>query len=127
MMNASSNFDIINRIIRALSQKEKQFFHAPGVFGEIGGYPVCVDGARCTAFIDESIFSIDEMRNINKKSLALDGIESIENGFLSYTDALIEKTHKAFQVMLPKRVPFDMIDETANFIIERIIKPHTSS
>ncbi|MDR2491724.1 MAG: hypothetical protein LBD20_10025 [Spirochaetaceae bacterium] len=125
MMNASSNFDIIRRIIRALAKKEKQIFHAPGVFGEIGGYPVCVDGETCTAYIDESTFNLNEMRDVNKKSLALDGIESIENGVLSYTDALIEKTRTAFKAELPKRVPFDSIDDTAHFIIERIIKPNT--
>ena len=125
MMNASSNFDIIRRIIRALVRKEKQIFHAPGVFGEIGGYPVCVDGEMRTAYIDQSVFSMDEMRSVNKKSLALDGIESIENGVLSYTDALVEKTHKAFKAVLPKHVPFDKIDDTARFIIEHIIKPNT--
>ena len=78
-----------------------------------------------TAYIDQSVFSMDEMRSVNKKSLALDGIESIENGVLSYTDALIEKTHKAFKAALPKRVPFDKIDDTARFIIEHIIKPNT--
>jgi hypothetical protein len=126
MMNASSNFGIINSFICALKHKQKNVFHSPGAFGNIGGYPVCVDGTGDAprVFIDESKFPFADMIAMNKRSLALDGIESVEKGTLVYTDALIGKVKKAFNAELPKYVPFDAVDETARFIIEKIIKPN---
>jgi hypothetical protein len=53
----------------------------------------------------------------------LKGIERIENGNMTYTDELIKKAKKAFNVTIPKTVPFNKIDDTADFIIKSIIKP----
>ena len=47
----------------------------------------------------------------------------MRDGCLVYTDALIEKAERAFGETLPKTVAFDEIDEVAQFIIDRIIKP----
>ena len=123
MMNASSNFDILQCILRAVRTGSKEVFYSPGAFGEIGGYPVAVDGANLTADIDQTFFNMDDMRSKNRQSLALDGIEKIENGTMTYTDALIEKAQKAFGVTLPKNVSFEDIDDTAKFIISNIIEP----
>lgn len=123
MMNASSNFDIIECILRALRSKCEEKFFSPGAFGEIGGYPVCIDGKRCEAHIDTSVFPIEEMRSKNRGSIYLDGIEDIADGVLVYTDVLVDKVKNAFGVDLPKRVLFDEIDETAQLIIDRIILP----
>ncbi len=125
MMNASSNYRIIDAVIRAMRTKEDQRFFSPGVFGNIGGYPVmvgCKDGVF-DAWIDESVFDLESMIKANRESMALDGIEDVSGGVLVYTDHLIEKAEKAFGVRLPKRVAFDDIDETARFIIEKIITP----
>ena len=125
MMNASSNFDIINCILRSIRENKKMVFHSPGVFGNIGGFPVIVDGTgdepKC--YIDDNVFSMDEMISKNRQSLALDGVEDIKDGCLIYTDALIAKAQKAFGVTLPKTVHFDEIDTTAEFIINNIINP----
>ena len=129
MMNASSNYRIIDAVISAVRTKESQRLYIPGAFGEIGGYPVLVgyrDG-KLDAWIDESIFSFEEMNKADRASMALDGLEDIMDGMLVYTDHLLEKTKKAFGVKLPKRIPFDRIDKTAEFIIEEIIKPYLSS
>lgn len=123
MMNASSNYDIIMCLLRALRSGSSEIFYAPGAFGEIGGYPVKIDGAACTAEIDTATFPMELMREKNRASLALDGIERIENGVMSYTDALIAKAQKAFGVTLPKQVAFDQINETAEMIIREIIQP----
>ena len=40
MMNASSNFEIIEGILSAIRDRKAVKLHCPGVFGEIGGYPV---------------------------------------------------------------------------------------
>ena len=66
---------------------------------------------------------MDDMIRKNRESLALDGVEDIKDGCLIYTDALIAKAQKAFDVTLPKTVHFDEIDNTANFIIDNIINP----
>lgn len=123
MMNASSNFAMIHSILEAMRERKAKRFFSPGAFGEIGGYPVIIDGEKQKAYIDESIFSMEEMRKANRESIALDGVEDVAEGTLVYTDALLEKVKKAFGVDLPKRVPYEKIDETAEMIIETIVIP----
>lgn len=123
MMNASSNFDIIECIIRALRGKLTTKFFSPGAFGEIGGYPVRIDGESLAARIDTSVFDMNAMRSKNRASIYLDGIEDIACGTLVYTDELIAKVQDVFGVSLPKRVAFDAIDDTADRIIGEIILP----
>ena len=124
MMNASSNFEIIQAILKAVRNRECIKLHCPGVFGEIGGYPVIIDGKSddVRAYIDEECFTLEEMRKKNRESIYLDGIENIHNGTLIYTDELIAKVKNVFGVDLCKNVPFDQIDNTADFIIHQIIE-----
>lgn len=124
MMNASSNFEIIQAILNAVRNRGCIKLHCPGVFGEIGGYPVIIDGRSddVRAYIDEECFTLEEMRKKNRESIYLDGIENIHNGTLIYTDELIAKVKNAFNVDLCKNVPFDQIDNTADFIIHQIIE-----
>ena len=125
MMNASSNYKIIDAIISAVRNGNNQLIYIPGAFGNIGGYPVQVgykDG-KLDSWIDESVFTFEEMDKINRASMALDGIEDVVDGTLVYTDHLINKAKNAFGVELPKSVAFDDIDKTASFIVEEIIKP----
>ena len=146
MMNASSNYRIIRAVIDAVrmhaagagnsgnaaaeasplhTADATQKLFIPGFDGQIGGYPVCV-GYRedaLSAWIDESVFSFEEMNRASRASMALDGVEDVTEGTLIYTDALIEKAKKAFGVTLPKRVAFEEIEETAQFIIREIITP----
>ena len=125
MMNASSNYRIIDAVITAVLTKENQQIFTPGVFGNIGGYPVIIGyrDNKLDAWIDESEFSFEEMNKADRASMDLDGIEDITDGTLIYTDYLIEKAKKAFGVELPKKVAFDDIDKTAKFIIDAIITP----
>lgn len=93
--------------------------------GEIGGYPVRIDatGDALAAYIDTSVFSLEEMRGANRRSIALDGVENVENGKLIYTDTLVQKVADAFDVELPKTVKFEEIDTVAKYIIDNIIIP----
>lgn len=127
MMNASSNFEIIEAILQAVCEGRKAKLHCPGVFGEVGGYPIIVDGSgiRPQAYICEDYFDIDSMRKKNRESIYLDGIENIADGVLTYTDELITKVKKAFGVELVKNVAFPEIDEIAEFIISQIIQKNT--
>lgn len=126
MMNASSNFNIIDSVLTALREKKLVKVHTPGVDGEIGGYPVIIDGATATAYFDESCWSMDEMRAANRKSIYCDGVENVTDGCLVYTDELVTKVKKVFNVELPKTVRFEDIDETAEHIITYIIEPFSN-
>lgn len=124
MMNASSNFDIINSILTALREQTKIKIHTPGVNGEIGGYPFIIDGKEnAKGYIDESIFSLEEMRKANKKSIYLDGIENVEYGVLNYTNKLIEKVKNEFGCDLQKRIHLTNSQDVSIFLINQIINP----
>ena len=124
MMNASSNFEIIQGILSAVREGKKVKLHCPGVFGEIGGYPVIIDGTgkQITAMIDEQYFNLDCMRRKNKESIYLDGIEDIRNGVLYYTDELLQKCKNVLGVSLMKQVAFAEIEKAAQFLIEEVIE-----
>ena len=62
------------------------------------------------------------MRKKNKESIYLDGIENVQDGVLVYTNELLQKVKKVFDVNLTKQVSFDEIDNTAEFIIREIIE-----
>ena len=98
--------------------------HCPGAFGEIGGYPVVIDGTgtHMSASIDETCFDLERMRRKNRESIYLDGIENVEAGVLTYTDELIEKCRDAFGIRLMKQVAFEEIEEAARFLITEVIE-----
>lgn len=125
MMNASSNFEIINKILSALEHKKSFVFHSPGAFGEIGGYPIKIDANNYNISFYEKHFPFTEMEKHNKKSIYLDGIEKIENQSLFYTDELIGKVKASFDLELPKNIHFDDIEGFSEFLIENIIKAHS--
>ena len=124
MMNASSNFEIIQGILNAIRGQVKIKLHCPGVFGEIGGYPVIIDGTRKmpAAYIDQEIFELDAMRKKNRESIYLDGIRDVSGGTLYFTDELIEKIQQAFSVSMMKEVRFEDIEKAAQFLITEIIE-----
>lgn len=98
--------------------------HCPGVFGEIGGYPVIIDGTddKMKAYIDEKYFDLELMRRKNRESIYLDGIKNVANGTLHYTDELIAKCKDVFGVSLMKEVAFDEIEKAAKFLISEVIE-----
>lgn len=124
MMNASSNWEIINKILIALRENKTLTMHSPGVFGNIGGFPVIIDGTNASVSYEEKYFSYEEMVKNNRDSIYLDGIEDVKDATLVYTDELIAKVKKVFDVDLPKNVHFDEIDTVADLLIEKIIKPN---
>ena len=124
MMNASSNFDIINSILTALRDRTNIKIHTPGVQGEIGGYPFIIDGrGKAKGYIDESIFSIEKMREANMESIYLDGIENVINGMLTYTDELITKVRAEFGCCLKKEIHLEESNEIALFLVKKLIEP----
>lgn len=124
MMNASSNYEIINAVLAAVYRGEKLKLHCPGVFGEIGGYPIVIDGTgeEVKAYICEDYFDLQSMREKNRESIYLDGIEDVRDGTLIYTDELLAKVKKAFGVDLMKYVSLDRVDEICIFLIKNVIE-----
>jgi hypothetical protein len=128
MMNASSNFEIIVRILRAIRTATPQLLHIPGFDGLLGGYPVVVesddDSAALRAVVSESAFSLDEMVEHNRESIALDGVADVRDGRLWYTPQLVEKVRRAFAFELPSSVQLEASDEVAAELIEKVISKH---
>jgi hypothetical protein len=123
MMNASSNFDIINGILTAIREKKTVKIHTPGVEGRIGGYPYIIDAIEKDVkgyFCPD--YSLEQMVQVNRKSIYCDGIENVENGFLVYTDELLKKVKDRFGVEIPKKVALKDAEIVANMLIDYIIK-----
>lgn len=123
MMNASSNFAIIEALITSLREQKVCKVHSPGVQGNIGGYPFILDGQKMMGCIDESIFSMDDMGHANMDSIYKDGIENVTDGCLVYTDELLTKVRNCFGVELPKRIAFVDVDAVVEKLINEIINP----
>ena len=125
MMNASSNFDIINSILLSIRENKKYKIHSPGVEGHIGGYPFIIDSTENEVkgyFLPD--YPLEEMEKVNRQSIYLDGIENIEDGCLVYTDELINKVKNKFNVTIPKKVHLSEAEKVADLLIEGIIKPN---
>jgi len=126
IMNASSNYSLIKGIIDLIKDKNPNYesttYHSPGLTGLIGGYPFkfCRTDGDCNLELSRN-WSFDKMTEINKKSIYLDGIESIENGVLTYTNELIKKVYDSYEVNIPKNVKFEESDEVADLLINKII------
>ena len=124
MMNASSNFDIIYSILQAIREKKAIKIHTPGVDGYIGGYPFIIDGTADTIFgMFDPTYSLQEMIDVNRRSIYLDGIQSVSAGYLTYTNELLNKVKNCFNVNLPKNVHIEAADEVAQLLISGIIQP----
>ena len=125
MMNASSNCEIISRLLVAVRTRSFQKLHVPGFDGLIGGYPVFVrpDGGKFSCDVFASPFSRTEMIAHNRSSIYLDGIADVSAGTLVYTRELVEKVARAFGCQLPREVPLAQSDEVAEWLIEHIILP----
>ena len=125
MMNASSNFDIIYSILSAIREKKAIKIHTPGVDGHIGGYPFIIDGTNEEV---KGYFypghTMEEMEEVNRNSIYCDGIENVTNGCLFYTNELIRKVRKRFNVDIPKKVHLSEAGNVANILIEKIITPN---
>ena len=123
MMNASSNFDIIYSILSAIREKKKVKIHTPGVNGHIGGYPFIIDGCgdEVKGYMAPN-YTLEEMEQVNRESIYLDGIENVTDGSLIYTNELIKKVRDRFNVVIPKKVHLSEADRIAELLIDKIIK-----
>ena len=125
MMNASSNFDIIYSILSAIREKKAIKIHTPGVDGRIGGYPYIIDGTcdEVKGYFYPG-YSMEEMEQVNRKSIFCDGVENVDGGCLVYSDELLEKVKKRFGIDLPKTTKLSDAEIVATILVEGIIKPN---
>ena len=123
MMNASSNFDIIYSILSAIREKKAIKIHTPGVDGHIGGYPFIIDGTgnEVKGYMAPN-YTLEEMEQVNRKSIYCDGIENVEDGCLVYTDELMQKVKNRFDVVIPKLVHLAEAEKVADLLIKSIIE-----
>lgn len=125
MMNASSNFDIIYSILSAIRENKVIKIHTPGVEGHIGGYPYIIDGtASKVRGYFTSRFAKEQMEQVNRNSIYCDGIENVKDGYLVYTDELIQKVMNTFNINIPKEVHLTEAEQVANLLIAGLIKPN---
>ncbi len=125
MMNAASNFDIIYSILSAIREKKTIKIHTPGVDGHIGGYPFIIDGTgNSVRGYFYPYYSIDEMERVNIKSIYCDGIENVVDGYLVYTDELVQKVKDKFNLEIPPKVHLSEAERVADLLINGIIKPN---
>jgi len=69
-------------------------------------------------------YTIEEMEKVNRRSIYLDGIENVEDGYLIYTEELINKVMNKFKVTIPKKVHLFEADDVATLLIGSLIKPN---
>ena len=122
MMNASSNFDIIYSILSAIRTKTTVKIHTPGVEGNIGGYPYVIDATsnEVNGYLTPQ-YDMEVMCQVNRMSIYCDGIENVADGYLVYTDELIQKVKDRFSVDIPKIVHLSEAEKVADLLINRII------
>jgi len=127
MMNASSNFDIIYSILSAIRGRKAIKIHTPGVDGHIGGYPFIIDGTgnEVKGYMAPN-YSLEEMEQVNRKSIYCDGIENVQDGCLVYTDELINKVKVRFNVNIPKNVYLSEAERVAELLINGIVQPNVT-
>jgi len=125
MMNASSNFDIIYSILTAIRTKTAIKIHTPGVEGNIGGYPYVIDatGEQVKGSLT-SQYSVEQMEQVNRNSIYCDGIENVIDGYLIYTDELVQKVKNRFNLDIPKKIHLSDAEAVANLLIDKIITPN---
>lgn len=100
----------IAKIIQSIIFDQGFFMHLPGPNGLIGGYPARIFQDRIDIELSSDV-SIDEAININKESLAFDGIEKIESGNIYFTDESLIKMRELFSVQYPKKIHIDECEE----------------
>lgn len=123
MMNASSNFEIINSILTAIREKRKIKIHSPGMNGEIGGYPYIIDGeGKAKGYIDDSVWPLEKMREANRNSIHLDGIADVKNGKLFYSKKLLLKVKDIFGADIPADIKIEESESVADQLITSIIE-----
>ena len=109
----ASDVVVLMQLMLDKSDKELKT-HAPGPFGLMGGYPLLFRNGEMR--LDEVAFSRSEMENVNKASLACDGIEGIDANGIRFTDEVISKMKSVFDIDYPKTISVEDCEDFSKCI-----------
>lgn len=109
----------VAKIIRVLVTKKLTKMHLPGFFGYIGGYPVYFNGLTSKFDLPLGIELSNAMK-INADNLRFDGIDSINDGIITFTDDVIDKMDKVFDIQYPKSINIDECETLAYSIEDKL-------
>jgi hypothetical protein len=89
-------------LIRLMTDMSETVYkiHAPGPAGLTGGYPLTFKSGEMN--VDETVFTLDEMKRVNADSLRCDGVDSIDANGITFTDESIAKMKSVFAIEYPK-------------------------
>lgn len=111
--------DVVKLIELMLDQSGRVHkIHVPGPLGKIGGYPVLFQNGMLS--IDESCFSLEDMETVNRGSLRCDGIEQIDEDGLHFTEEVILKMKKVFDLDYPRTLALSECEEFATKIAKKL-------
>ncbi|MCC8024804.1 MAG: hypothetical protein LIP16_05835 [Clostridium sp.] len=107
-------------LVRLLLDKSgaEHKIHAPGPFGYIGGYPLLFKNGEMK--VDETCFTLDEMRAVNESSLRCDGIDKLDENGIHFTKEAVDKMKAVFGIDYPKTVALEDCERFAAQIAETI-------
>lgn len=92
--------------------------HAPGPMGKPGGYPLLFQNGEMK--IDETRYSLNEMVKVNQESLRCDGVESVSENGVQFTEEVIGRMKDVFGLDYPKVVALEDCEWFAGKIAETL-------
>lgn len=99
-------------IVRYLiDPKSEGFIHVPGLEGLVGGLRGYAHNQEIV--IANSDFSVDERVEANREGLCRDGVVLLGNGIIQFTDDVIYKMKKVFDLTYPVLLPIEDFEEFA--------------
>jgi hypothetical protein len=88
------------RIVQSLVEDDGFFMHLPGPNGLVGGYPARIHRDRVEIVLPPGL-SLADAVEINRGSLAHDGIAGIADGRITFTGDLIDRMARVFGLHYP--------------------------
>lgn len=113
----ASDVVMLIRLILDRSGEEKKI-HAPGPFGKIGGYPLLFKNGQMR--IDDTHFSLEDMETVNAGSLRFDGIDSLNENGIHFTDEVIGKMKSVFEIDYPKTLALEDCEKFSGKLAEKL-------
>ncbi|MCB4790677.1 MAG: hypothetical protein LHV68_02200 [Elusimicrobia bacterium] len=112
--------DIV-KIVQSIIFDEGFYMHLPGPNGLIGAYPSKIYKDKIEILLPEGM-SLENAIKINADSLRYDGIDSIADGKIYFTDTSISKMKEVFGLTYPKVISVEECELFADKIKPTLVK-----